>query len=239
MPEHDRDTYYRNQTPRDLVDFAFDAGVTRVFPDMIRRSVPGYDLLLPMTGVIARDYLRPGTACYDIGCARGATLQAIHAWADTTGVRCIGIDTAPAMIDACAALDLPDTRFLLADATTHDYEPASFVALNYTLQFLDPAARTPLLARLCDSLDGALVLAEKVHRTDATTQARLTGWHEAFKRANGYSDLEIAAKRSALEDVMRTDTPELIERRLIDAGFRSVTRWFHALNFTAWVAETG
>lgn len=236
MSGDERDNYF--QQPRDLVDFAFDAGVTRVFADMIRRSVPGYDLLLPMTGVLARDYLRPGSHCYDIGCARGATLHAIHAWAAPAGVRFVGIDDSADMIAACRELALPDTEFVQADATTFDYRPASFVALNYTLQFIEPDARTPLLQRLRSVLDGALVIAEKTHAPEAAEQARLTRWHEAFKRANGYSQLEVAAKRSALEHVLRTDTPAGVEQRLEEAGFRTVTRWFHTLNFSAWLAET-
>ena len=36
-----------------IVDFAFNKDVVTVFPDMIRRSVPGYETIIPMTGLIA------------------------------------------------------------------------------------------------------------------------------------------------------------------------------------------
>ena len=37
-----------------IVDFAFDETVASVFPDMIRRSVPGYELVVPMTELASR-----------------------------------------------------------------------------------------------------------------------------------------------------------------------------------------
>ncbi len=37
----------RNQ----IVDFVFDESVAEVFGDMIRRSVPGYETIIPITGV--------------------------------------------------------------------------------------------------------------------------------------------------------------------------------------------
>ncbi|MEP4466804.1 MAG: carboxy-S-adenosyl-L-methionine synthase CmoA, partial [Marinobacter alexandrii] len=39
-------------TERRPEDFRFDASVARVFPDMIRRSVPGYTTIIPMIEVI-------------------------------------------------------------------------------------------------------------------------------------------------------------------------------------------
>ena len=39
--------------------FQFDEKVVRVFPDMISRSVPGYELVVPMIGMLARRYAQP------------------------------------------------------------------------------------------------------------------------------------------------------------------------------------
>ena len=47
--------------------------VARVFPDMIRRSVPGYSNVIAGTGLIAGDYVQPGSNCYDLGCSVGAS----------------------------------------------------------------------------------------------------------------------------------------------------------------------
>ncbi len=52
----DRDRIYRNPQGQ-LVDFAFDEAVAQVFPDMIRRSVPAYEALVPLTGLLAVRHL--------------------------------------------------------------------------------------------------------------------------------------------------------------------------------------
>ena len=65
--------------------------------------------------------------------------------------------------------------------------------MNYTLQFISEQARRPLLQRIYDGLvdGGALVLSEKVIG-DERTQPILEALHLAFKRDQGYSELEIA-----------------------------------------------
>jgi tRNA (cmo5U34)-methyltransferase len=63
-----------------------------------------------------------------------------------------------------------------------------------------------------------------------------TDLHHAFKRANGYSDLEIAQKRSALDNVLIPETLAAHRTRLQRAGFSSVDVWFQCFNFASLVA---
>lgn len=82
-------------TERNPEDFRFDASVARVFPDMIRRSVPGYTTIIPMIEVITEQYAQPGSHCYDLGCSLGAsTLAMRHAL--PTGTAPWWVSTAPA-----------------------------------------------------------------------------------------------------------------------------------------------
>ncbi len=46
---------------RTVTPFKFDEEGVRVFPDMIGRSVPGYDLTLPLIGLIAERYAQPNS----------------------------------------------------------------------------------------------------------------------------------------------------------------------------------
>ena len=62
-----QDTIYAAERPI-VAPFAFDEQVVAVFPDMIARSVPGYELLLPLIGQIASRYAQPHSRCYDLGC---------------------------------------------------------------------------------------------------------------------------------------------------------------------------
>jgi tRNA (cmo5U34)-methyltransferase len=112
------------------------------------------------------------------------------------------------------------------------------VVLNFTLQFLEPAERLTLLEKIYQGLNpgGALVLSEKFSFEDATVGELLFNMHHDFKRANGYSELEISQKRSMLENVMLTDSVEAHKARLRSAGFEHSELWFQCFNFGSLVA---
>ena len=118
------------------------------------------------------------------------------------------------------------------------FEPCSVVALNFTLQFIEKGKREKLLSDVRRALypDGALILAEKIVQEDAKAQDTLNTLHLDFKRANGYSELEIAGKRQAIENVLVPETANAHIERLTRVGFREVTEFFHCLNFKAWIA---
>jgi tRNA (cmo5U34)-methyltransferase len=147
------------------------------------------------------------------------------------------------MIERCRAdarfRKQPQTyTFELADILSTRLEPADLVILNYTLQFIEPARREDLLTGIFKALrpGGALVLAEKFRFADPGVADRMTRLHLDFKRAHHYSDLEIAGKRSALEDVLIAETREAHIERLRRIGFTDVVMWHAALNFGAFLA---
>ena len=228
------DTLFAN-AERHLVDFAFDDAVAAVFPDMIRRSVPGYETVVPLSGLIAAKHLRRGRRCYDLGCSLGATTRAVLAAVGDRPCEIVAVDDSAAMLSKARRLagSEPRIRWRRADIRELAFERADVAILNYTLQFLPPEDRLPLLRRLrgCLHEDGVLVLSEKLD--GASYFADL---HWDFKRANGYSDLEIAGKRTALEDVMRIDTEEAHLARLRAAGFAQPRVWFRCLNWASFVA---
>jgi len=228
-------------------DFVFNEDVVRVFPDMIKRSVPGYPTIVENVGVLAARFAMPGTALYDLGASLGAVTQALRRHVRGEGCRVIAVDNSAAMVERCreylAAQDsifqeLLPVEVLEADILNLAFEPASVVAMNFTLQFIAPPQRLALLTRIRQSLlpGGALILSEKLCFADATAQALLNDLHLDFKRANGYSELEIAQKRSAIDNVMKPDTLETHRQRLLDAGFSTVVPWFQCLNFASLIA---
>ncbi|XOZ34968.1 carboxy-S-adenosyl-L-methionine synthase CmoA [Halomonadaceae bacterium KBTZ08] len=223
--------------------FRFDEAVARVFPDMIRRSVPGYTTIVPMIGIIAARFARPHTTLYDLGCSLGAVSLAMRHSVKAEGTRIVAVDNAASMIERCrhyVALDdgqLP-VALQCADIRSIDYQPASVVALNFTLQFLPPQERDTLLHRLCQALapGGVLVLSEKVAFEDPAEQSLLENLHLDFKRAQGYSEMEISRKRNALEQVLIPETIATHRQRLQHAGFEQVTLWHQSLNFVSMMA---
>ena len=83
---------------------------------------------------------------------------------------------------------------------------------------------------------GILLLSEKVRFESEEEQALQTTWHHDFKRAQGYSELEISRKRDALENVMKPDSLSQHRERLLEAGFSSVHPWFQAFSFRSLLA---
>ena len=236
------DTLYAS--PRDhIVDFAFDASVASVFPDMIRRSVPGYGEIIALTGLLAEQYAQPGSRCYDLGCSLGAVSLSMRRRIPHADCRIIAVDNAPAMLEQAQrrladAPGVAPVELRCADVREVTIEDASVVVLNFTLQFIEPAERLPLLQRIQAGLrpGGILVLAEKLAFANDLEQDFNTDMHLAFKRANGYTELEISQKRTALEKVLIPDTRDQHEERLRWAGFKHSECWFRCFNFAAFVA---
>ncbi|MEW9796992.1 carboxy-S-adenosyl-L-methionine synthase CmoA [Alteromonas sp. CYL-A6] len=228
---------------RRVEDFSFDEAVADVFPDMIQRSVPGYQTIIHTIGELAKRHVTPHSRVYDLGCSLGAaSLSVARA---TTDIPCeiLGVDSSQAMISRCERIinsySLPNPVSLTCGlAQDVKVTNASMVIMNFTLQFIPPADRPALLKTLYDGLNdgGILVLSEKIRHPSVAGNELLIDLHHQFKRDNGYSELEISQKRAALENVMLTDTFAEHETRLREAGFADVVMWYKCYNFTSMVA---
>ena len=103
---------------------------------------------------------------------------------------------------------------------------------------MPPDARDGLLAVIAQGLrpGGLLVLGEKVVDEDPHMEALLVDLYHEHKRRNDYSALEIARKRTALENVLVPETVSAHRSRLEAAGFGNVAVWFRYFNFVSIVA---
>ena len=237
-----RDTIYAEP----LADpglFAFDDNVARVFPDMIKRSVPGYPTIIAMTGLLAARYASPGSKLYDLGCSLGASTLAMRQNLQTPDCHIVAVDNSSEMLARCKSLidtDTHDTPVELVCAPLQDIviEDASVVVLNFTLQFIERAQRDAVINHICTGLrpGGIMVLSEKVVFEDAHLNALNIDLHHEFKRANGYSDLEIAQKRDSLENVLIPESLQDHRERIATAGFSSCDVWFQCFNFASLIA---
>lgn len=229
-----------------LGDWTFDERVAEVFPDMVQRSVPGYSNIISMIGMLAERFVTPGSQVYDLGCSLGAATLSMRRNIQVEGCRIIAVDNSPAMIERCrrhiaAFRAITPVEVMEADIRDIHIENASLVVLNFTLQFLTPDDRQILLERIYQGLNpgGALVLSEKFSFEDAKVGELLFNMHHDFKRANGYSELEISQKRNMLENVMLTDSVETHKARLAHAGFQHSEVWFQCFNFGSLLALKG
>jgi tRNA (cmo5U34)-methyltransferase len=241
MNKENRDTVYVE--PNDNVEaFRFDARVADVFENMIVRSVPGYALILDLIGLLTEKHAVSDSNCYDLGCSLGASTLMIRRNAPTS-CHVVGVDNSAAMVERCRAnmaRDHSGASVEIREESLQDttIENASVVVLNFTLQFVPVEQRSLVLKRIADGMveGGVLVLAEKFSFDDPMEQAAMTELHLDFKRYHGYSDLEIAQKRAALENVLVPDTIETHFERLLLAGFSEAQLVQRCLNFGAVLA---
>lgn len=231
-------------TPLEEVSsFSFDHKVVEVFPDMIKRSVPGYTAIIEGIGQIAKKYVQPNTNIYDLGCSLGAATLAIRQSVNDSSCKIIAVDNSSAMIERCQLIqsgynfDMP-VDVIEADINNLTFENASLVVLNFTLQFLPRGQRLKLLQKIHQGLnkDGVLVLSEKLTMSSEELDAHIIDIHHDFKKQNGYSDMEIAQKRAALENVLVPDTREQHYTRFQKSGFSQYDTWFQHYNFASFIA---
>lgn len=223
--------------------FEFSEAVARVFPDMLRRSVPGYAATIQTIRSLAGRYAQPGTKLYDLGCSLGAATQAMRQGLTVPNCRIVAVDNAPAMVAKCRALtdeDSDDTPVdvVCADINDVPIENASVVVMNYTLQFVPPDRRGELVQRVAEGLrpGGIFLLSEKVVHPDSNIESALSALHVEFKRRHHYSDLEISRKRAALENVLVPESIEVHTRRMENAGFSHAGVWLQYFNFVSMLA---
>lgn len=226
-------------------DFKFDEKVAAVFPDMIARSVPGYHLIMENIALLADKQLSNGGLVYDLGCSLGSNSLAIaqHLQA-RAGVKIIGLDNSAAMLarakeNIAAYKHVIDIDLQLADITAYTLQACDLVILNFTMQFIDPDKRYKLLSDIYAALKpgGALILSEKYGGANEQIDNELVYLYHSFKQRNGYSQLEISQKRTALENVMRVESLAVHDQRLNEIGFTDINRWFTCFNFFSLVAH--
>lgn len=224
-------------------DFQFDERVADVFPDMIQRSVPGYQTILHTIGELAKTYITSDSQAYDLGCSLGAASLAMARNTEHVNCDIIGIDNSQAMIERCErkvnSFNLPNPVSLRCESILDSViTRASMVVMNFTLQFLSPSDRLTMVKKIYDGLNpgGILLLSEKIQHPSEQGNQLLIELHHQFKRNNGYSELEVSQKRAALENVMLTDTFATHESRLQKAGFSDIVMWFKCYNFASIIA---
>jgi tRNA (cmo5U34)-methyltransferase len=224
-------------------DFAFNEQVAGVFDDMVSRSVPQYAEIQRMLAELAAYFATPGSNIYDLGCSTGTTLALVDK-ALPVNANLIGVDNSPEMLEKCrsklATLSL-NNPFELRRADLDrgvEIRDASVVLLVLTLMFVRPLYREKLMRAIAAGMqeNGCLLLVEKVLGDGSLFNRLFIERYYAYKRRRGYSELEIAQKREALENVLIPY--RLSENRdlLLGAGFREVEVFFKWYNFVGLVA---
>ncbi len=221
--------------------FEFDEGVASVFDDMIARSVPFYKQNLDLIASLIVASVEDGARIYDLGCSTGSLLIEIAKRSDKK-LELIGIDSAKPMIERAqnkAKAFGVDIEFVQADILEYDFKEADIFIANYTMQFIRPLKREKFIAKLYEYLkeNGLFFMSEKIISEDKHLNKQLIDIYFAFKKAQGYSDYEIAQKREALENVLVPYSLQENIQMLKSCGFRYVEPIFRWANFASLYAK--
>jgi len=234
-----RDEIYKDKV--DISKFTFDKKVVDVFDDMVLRSVPGYKQMIELIGLAGRTYPVINSNVYDLGCSTGAATLSIASNLRSESIQIFSIDNSQEMINQCSK-NLSSTeaniQYICDDIQNIQFENASLIVLNLTLQFIKPEKRSKLVKRMYDGLlpGGALIISEKIIHSNEEINQSLISLHESFKRENGYSETEIAQKRKAIEEVLVPESIAQHLRRFNDAGFKKPILQMQCINFASFLA---
>ena len=226
-----------------ITDFNFGAETATVFDDMLDRSVPFYGEIQRMIAEMAADFAVPGTNLYDLGCSTCTTFLALQEKVPQE-VQFIGVDSSEEMLKK--AHEKLEGRgfsrgYKLNSLDLNNGVPivnASVVIMNLTLQFVRPLNRAKLVRAIAQGLNegGCLILLEKILSHNSTINRFFIKYYYDMKRRQGYSDMEIAQKREALENVLIPYHVDENMELLLANGFMSCDIFFRWYNFCGMIA---
>ena len=233
----DKDALF-DQKKKLVSDFDFGKETARVFDDMLDRSVPFYQEIQRMMAEMTADFAVPGTNLYDLGCSTGNTFLLIDKMVPKD-VTFIGIDSSEEMLkkaDEKLKQNGFSRKYELIPLDLNKGVPvmdASVVIMNLTLQFIRPLFRRTVIQNISDGLNegGCLILLEKVLSPNSTVNRLFIKYYYEMKKRNGYSELEIAQKREALENVLIPYHFEENRELLLSNGFKVCDLFFKWYNF--------
>lgn len=219
----------------------FDQEVTRVFDDMLERSIPQYEVMRELVTDAATAFARKETAIVDLGCSRGEALsRVIDDLADWDEYEFVGAEISEPMVSAARHRLGESARVVSWDLRRgyppHDL-PVSVSLCVLTLMFVPVNYRLHLLGAAHDATlrGGAILLVEKVLGASARIDDVLQANYHRRKTLNGYTPDEVERKRLALEGVLVPLTAEMNVSMLRAAGWTTVDCIWAWGPFRAWV----
>jgi tRNA (cmo5U34)-methyltransferase len=221
--------------------WAFDDEVSRVFDDMLERSIPDYAGMRSLVTDVATAFVQPGTSVVDLGCSRGEALSLVAAGGPSS-VEYVGVEISKPMLDAARSrfgLDGPlIIEHDLRDGYPRHTFPVSVTLSVLTLMFVPINYRPHLVSQAAKRTveGGAFVLVEKVIGESGAIDDVLQANYHRLKTSQGYSPDDVERKRLSLEGVLVPLTASWNERLLRAAGFADVDCFWAWGPFRAWLA---
>lgn len=223
--------------------WTFDDEVTRVFDNMLVRSIPQYQVMRRAVFDIGMNYLGPDSTVIDCGASRGEAIAPFVKELSPNG-HFVCVETSEPMIRSLRtrfAEESSDGRVTIHHQNLKDFYPdveADLTLAVLTLQFIPIEYRQAVIHRIFQQTKpgGALILVEKILGADHDLNDLMVRLYHQHKLLNGYTREDIDRKALALEGVLVPVTARWNMELLGQAGFQQVDYFWRWMNFAGWLA---
>ena len=236
---------YDNIIPKEK--WEFDSDVTKVFENMLERSIPQYEEMRKLVVNLADSVLLKNKSEFtmlDIGCSNGLNLREFIVRYGSRG-KYLGVDCSESMLE-----DFNERFELFINSgiviskfmdLRNDY-PNDFsydiVTSILSLCFIPIQYRQNILNQIYNSLNscGVLILVEKVLGNSLRIDNALVENYYNLKEQNGYSREQIERKRLSLDGVQVPIMSNWNIELLKSAGFTQIDTFWRWMNFVGYIA---
>ena len=222
----------------------FNTEVTDSFDDMLKRSIPQYEVMREACFDLACRFVKEKTVVLDIGCSRGEALAPLISKYGGHN-RFVGLEISKPMLKAvrkrfkglidCSVVDIREHDLRKSGLPVSD---VSVILSILTVQFVPIEYRLRLLRDIYNTLlpNGAFIFVEKVLGNTAEINDFQVEEYYKLKNHNGYSQEQIERKRLSLEGILVPVTAQMNEQFLQASGFRQIDCFWRWMNFAGWIA---
>jgi tRNA (cmo5U34)-methyltransferase len=221
----------------------FDGDVTKVFDDMLSRSIPQYDIMRHSCFEIGKRFVTIRSHIVDLGCSRGEAIAPfIKEFGNNNDY--LGIEVSKPMLEESRVRfkkEITDKYVEIREFDLRNDYPkiaASVTLAILTIQFIPIEYRLQLIRDiyLNTKRGGCLIFVEKVLGNSADLNRTMVDIYHGMKKRNGYTTEQIERKRLSLEGVLVPVTAKWNEELLKMAGWNQVDCFWRWMNFAGWVA---
>lgn len=218
----------------------FNSEVTHSFDDMLKRSIPQYDLMRESVFNIASHVMKDNSRILDIGTSRGEAIARIVETFPENKYYCI--EQSKPMLEVAAERFKDNKNVSVLNSDLKEGIPGAYcfdiILSILTIQFIPIEYRQFIIQSIYNKLlpGGVFVYVEKILGQTATIDKMMVDIYLNMKKDNGYSDRQIIEKKLSLEGVLVPVTAKWNEELLKMAGFRSVDCFWRWMNFSGWIA---
>jgi len=220
--------------------WTFDEDVTECFDDMLRRSIPQYDVMRRAVFDAGCRFIKDGCCIIDLGASRGEALAPFVEKFGEDNFYC-AIEVSDPMVEVLTERfgNSPTVEIKKMDLREEYPQVATCLSMSIlTLQFVPIEHRQKIVRNIYKNLvpGGAFIIVEKVLGDVAELDELMVDIYYQMKRENGYPQDAIDRKRLSLEGVLVPVTARWNEDLLQRAGFQEVDCFWRWMNFAAWIA---